>query len=442
VIVRIAIVNQYYRPDLSPTAELAASLAEHRADHGDEVTVITSSARYSAAKQGDDGSHHGVRVWRAPSPVREARSVPARAAQYAVFLVAATWRMLTLPRQDVVIAMTTPPFVAVLAVLHRWRRRKTRLVLWCMDCYPDILVATGLIDRAGVLCRIGHAVNRWLLRRLDHVVCLDEAMKERLVNDTTTSVPTISVIPNWEAMTKFPPPGTTPRWSGLESMNMDGRFVIAYLGNAGYGHDFDAVLDAALRLRDHQVTFLFVGGGTEYKRLGAEAAQLGLDSIRCIPYVTPDEVAPLLGSVDAALVTLGADALGAMSPSKLHGYLASGLPVIYVGPRGGNIDHAIETHKCGVSLRQDDVEGLVHFVQTIRRDPHLRKCYGNAARSAFEIDYCDTAVLPQFDSVITPPPPSDATPAEASALPRPADRSRAGTSSRSSRPPQETQTAR
>ena len=44
---RITIVNLYYPPDVSPTARLAASLAEHRAGLGDEVTVVTSRGRYA-----------------------------------------------------------------------------------------------------------------------------------------------------------------------------------------------------------------------------------------------------------------------------------------------------------------------------------------------------------------------------------------------------------
>ena len=43
---RITILNQFYPPDLAPTAHLAASLAAHRAAKGDEVTVITGSGSY------------------------------------------------------------------------------------------------------------------------------------------------------------------------------------------------------------------------------------------------------------------------------------------------------------------------------------------------------------------------------------------------------------
>ena len=43
---RLTLLNQYYTPDISPTAHLTASLAEHRAAIGDLVTVITSRGGY------------------------------------------------------------------------------------------------------------------------------------------------------------------------------------------------------------------------------------------------------------------------------------------------------------------------------------------------------------------------------------------------------------
>ena len=43
---RLTLVNQFYAPDISPTAQLAASLAEHRAAQGDHVTIVTGRAGY------------------------------------------------------------------------------------------------------------------------------------------------------------------------------------------------------------------------------------------------------------------------------------------------------------------------------------------------------------------------------------------------------------
>ena len=46
---RLTLINQFYTPDLSPTAHLSDSLANHRVALGDEVTVVASKGGYVAA---------------------------------------------------------------------------------------------------------------------------------------------------------------------------------------------------------------------------------------------------------------------------------------------------------------------------------------------------------------------------------------------------------
>jgi UDP:flavonoid glycosyltransferase YjiC (YdhE family) len=85
-----------------------------------------------------------------------------------------------------------------------------------------------------------------------------------------------------------------------------------------------------------------------------------------------------------------------MSPSKLHANLAAGLPVVYVGPEGSNVDEAIQRHGVGRSLRHGDVEGLVRAVRELAADDGVRA----RARRAFEEHYSDAAALPAFDAVL------------------------------------------
>jgi glycosyltransferase involved in cell wall biosynthesis len=89
-----------------------------------------------------------------------------------------------------------------------------------------------------------------------------------------------------------------------------------------------------------------------------------------------------------------------MSPCKLHGALALGVPVVYVGPAGSNVDRAIETYACGFSLRQGDVDGLVEAIRRLRDDPSLASELSRNARKAFEEAYSDEQTLPQFDRLL------------------------------------------
>ena len=80
-----------------------------------------------------------------------------------------------------------------------------------------------------------------------------------------------------------------------------------------------------------------------------------------------------------------------MSPSKLHANLAAGLPVLYVGPAGSNVDEAITPHDAGRSLREGDVDGRgARPSASCAADPTAPA----PGPAAFEAAYCDAATLP------------------------------------------------
>ncbi|MGV3760213.1 MAG: glycosyltransferase family 4 protein, partial [Actinomycetota bacterium] len=316
---------------------------------------------------------------------------------YATFLVGSIVRLLRLPRQDVVVAMTTPPLVVVGAVLHKLRHPTARIVLWSMDCYPDAAERFGELRPGGLLSRALRWVNRRLFRRLDDVVALDGAMASLLAQYTTAgAAPRLHVIPNWERASLFPAPTGTRPWAGYGDLDLQDRPVVLYLGNTGVGHRFDTVLDAAAKLEDDAV-FLFLGGGARWDDLVAESERRGLTNVRFHSYVPKDETPAVMAGASGALITLDDRSLGVMSPSKLHANLAAGLPVVYVGPPGSNVDEAIEATGCGWSLRHGDVDGLVEAVRALPDATDVRR----RARAAFEARYVDAATLPQFDSLLT-----------------------------------------
>lgn len=396
---RLTLVNQFYAPDISPTAQLAASLAEHRADLGDDVTVITGRAGYleglSPASGEQRRPHLTVRrVW---TPDLGKASLWRRLLGYVTFLLGATARLLTLRAQDVVVTMTTPPFAVTAAVLHKVLHRRSRIVLWSMDCYPDAAERFGELRPGGALSRLQRRLNRWLFRRVDHVVGLDAAMVDLLSSQYAAGPdrPSFSVIPNWERSEDFPADEAVEPWKGYADLHLDGRTVVAYLGNTGVGHRFDTVIEAAALLGD-EALFLFVGGGARWRELADAIARRGLTNVVLHPYVAKAQTRSIMAGADGALITLDDRSLGVMSPSKLHANLAAGLPVLYVGPERSNVDEAITRFGCGTSLRHGDVAGLVAAVRALRDDPAGRA----ASRKAFEEAYCDTATLPAFDAVL------------------------------------------
>ena len=396
---RLTLLNQFYAPDISPTAQLAASLAEHRADLGDEVTVITGRAGYleDLAPTGHLRTGPGLRILRTWTPDLGKSSLPRRLLGYVTFLLGAMRRVLLLPPQDVIVSMTTPPFLVTIAVLHKLLHPRTRIVLWSMDCYPDVAERFDELVPGGIVSRQQRRLNRWLFRRIEHVVGLDGAMVELLSSQYAAGPdrPRFSVIPNWERLARFPLDDGAPRWSGYDEIDADGRAVVLYLGNTGVGHRFDTVLDAATLLRD-EALFLFVGGGARWAELQHQVRERGLTNVVQRGYVPKEVTRSVMAGAAGALITLDDRSLGVMSPSKLHANLAAGLPIVYVGPAGSNVDEAIAATGCGTSVREGDVDAFVSAVRSLGTDPSAPA----RSRRAFEERYCDKATLPLWDAVL------------------------------------------
>lgn len=413
---RLTILNQFYRPDISPTAHLSASLAEHRAALGDAVTVVTSRGGYVpvSADGAEAERHANPRVFRVWTPRLGKATVWKRCVDYLSFYLGATWRMLRLPAQDVIVSLTTPPFIAWAAALHKMLHRRTKLVLWNMDCYPEVAERSGVLKAGGIAARVMRFFNRALFRKLSALVTLDEAMRQLLMSqyaagegrrgDTGAGEvrPQAVVIPNWEDLSFFPPdaPRPEPLADAELAGKFAGKFVVLYLGNAGWGHAFETAVAAAEAMRGEPVVFWFVGGGSRWPFLREQKESRRLDNLILRDYV-PKELTPrVMASAGCALITLRDECLGVMSPSKLHANLASGLPVLYIGPAGGNVDEALRRFGCGASLRHGDVEGLKTFVRGLMNDTVAREPMSRSARRAFDEAYCDVRTLPQFDVLL------------------------------------------
>ncbi len=401
---RLTVINQFYKPDLSPTANLAASLAEHRAAKGDQVTVIASRGGYVKESQ-DAGSSQdqNLRVRRIWTPQLGKASHLKRLTDYGCFYLGTAWRMLTMRRQDVIVCLTTPPMIAWTGVLHRLFRRKARVVLWNMDCYPEAAERYDVIREGGLASRGLRWMNRRLFKRLSDVVSLDHAMQNLLMSAYAPAKrpPQATVIPNWEPLTFFPADANPEPWQKAEELGLKDKFVVLYSGNMGVGHRFDTVLDAAEALQQEPVVFLFVGGGKRYDEIAEQAKARGLSNVVMHPYVKEkSETINVMASASCSLITLNDIALGVMSPSKVHANLARALPVIYVGPQGSNVDEAVQNHDCGVSLRHGQSDAIVAFVRQCMSQPDHHEALRTKAREAFDQSYNDVATLKQWDAVL------------------------------------------
>ncbi len=105
------------------------------------------------------------------------------------------WASFRIRRPDVVVGLTDPPIIGLVAWATA-RRTGARFVFLCQDIFPE--VANLLEDfRSERINWVLERVNRFLVRRADRVIALGETMKRRLVEGKGASPENVAVIHNW-----------------------------------------------------------------------------------------------------------------------------------------------------------------------------------------------------------------------------------------------------
>src|SRR3990172_9570224 len=206
-----------------------------------------------------------------------------------------------------------------------------------------------------------------------------------------------TVIPTWEPGERFAAADMTQPWDLGERLASESRLCVLHVGNTGYGHSFETIVEASEQLQEDPVAFVFVGGGERWSWLEAARRERALAHWHLVPYLPEGQFRAAMASAGCALITLRDSFLGIISPSKLHAALAMSLPVLYVGPEGSNVDEAIRRFDFLVSLLHGNAEGVVDFVRRLRSDADYAGRLRQRAREAFERGFTDQQALPAFD---------------------------------------------
>jgi colanic acid biosynthesis glycosyl transferase WcaI len=360
----ILLLNQAFYPDVAATAQYAADLAVKLVERGHRVTVIASRRGYADPNLTYAWSEkwRGIQILRCPTSVFGKGARWRRAVDFSSFFVACALRLAVLPRFDRVIALTSPPPIAVLGTVIA-RMNGARFIHWMMDLNPDEAIAAGWLRPGSRAARALNAALQFSLRGSDQVVALDRFMAERL---TQKGVPAgkLSVISPWshDDVVTYDLDGAA---EFRKQHRLEGKFVVMYSGNHSPCHPLDTLLEAARRLRKlTRIVFCFVGGGSEFARVVEFAKTHDLDNIRCIPYQPLAGIAASLSAADLHQVVMGDAFVGIVHPSKIYNIRRLGIPFLYVGPTRSPV---ADCNPAG-SFRHGDAVGVASFIEAAAKE--------------------------------------------------------------------------
>jgi len=387
--VKVLILNQCFSPDVVSSAQHASDLAAGLAKHGHAVTVLASCRGYDdpTVKFPRCEMWRGVTVIRIPCSGFGKQAKWRRAFDFATFMVMCFARLVRLPKFDVVVAMTSPPLICLLARLFV-RIKGGACILWILDLNPDEAVAAGWLRAGSMTWKALDAMLRFSLRAADAIIVLDRFMEQRLMRK---GIPEsrLLVIPPWSHnhAVQYDHQG---RLEFRAQHGLTEKYVVMYSGNHSPCHSLDTLLEAAGRLADHpEIVFCFVGGGSEFRKPATFARDRRLTNIRCLPYQPLDRLAASLSAADCHVLVMGNEFVGILHPCKVYNVLAVRAPFLYIGPPESHIADIISQIGAGphaVGAAQGDVEGVVrHILQGVKRVAPSRRLPGLAQQFSSDV---------------------------------------------------------
>ena len=377
---KLVLINQYYPPDTAPTGCYLHDLARTLVARGHEVLVVCSRRAYNGTgTYPAESILDGVVVRRVAATGWGRRHAVGKILDYVSFYLSLAWFLaLHTGRPQVVVALTTPPHVGLLA---RWaaRLRGARHVHWIMDIYPDVLAAHGAMSNRSFFYRVLESLTRRELRDSALVVGLGDDMAERL-NRYLEPPARARSLPLWTDPALQPwPAGQVPEFRRQQGWSND-ELVLMYSGNMGRGHRLGEFLEAARRLKGEQnARWVFAGGGKRRREVEDALARDPSLRLQLFPYAPAERLREHLCSADVHLVSLDSSWQGCMVPSKFQGIFAVGRPVILVSGPDNSLACWVRESGGGWVIPENDVEALVAAVRQAA-DPAERRRRGEAAR--------------------------------------------------------------
>ena len=358
---RLLVVSQYFWPENFKINDLTSELL----DRGHEVTILTGLPNYPNGcifKQFIENklfysNFKGAKIIRVPIISRGSNKFTL-VLNYLSFAISGSliglWKLRGL-KFDVIINFAPSPITAAFpGICIRWFKR-TPLILWILDLWPETLRAVGAIHSDFILSIIGKVVQ-FIYKNCDLILVQSKKFvaKVKILDGTKTKV---VYFPSWAE--ELPNKKST-----ISLKNVSSKFFnIMFTGNIGEAQDFESIIDAAEILRkERKIRWLIVGDGRFANSVKKEIKKRNLENIIIMFGQYPlEDMSNFIKKADVLLVSLKKSPIFSLTiPGKIQTYLAAGKPII--GMLNGEGARVIRESGAGFVCKAGDSHELAKII--------------------------------------------------------------------------------
>lgn len=355
----VNIITPYYNPEITAAAHRMHALAESMSKSF-RVNVFTLSAPGSQLKNHKVKFEENLTVYYVAAFRYRKSNLFLRAFfewWYALKLV----RLSNKNNADLLIV--TIPFMFLLPVVARFSKTKNKIAD-LRDIVWHYLPSSGLFKKF-IKARITSCMHR-SLSKFDAVTVTNEAEKRWLLNQTKIPAEKLTVIPNGISLERY------NKLSKIKYVAHASHFVITYIGNIGTGQHFINLIESVKEMSDVKVNL--IGDGNEWKNIENYLSQHGIQNVYLHKKKKWTNILPYYQTSNLLFASLKEEYDTAI-PSKLYEYLATGLPVLYLG--NGAATNFLGTFKNTFLVLSFDKRYLEKMIWNIRRSKISRSVTNN-----------------------------------------------------------------
>lgn len=359
---RIAILTQYYRPEIGAPQNRLYEMVGGLKNLGNEIFVVTGMPNYPTGKIFSRYSGKfscfefvdGIKIKRFWLYASNSKSKVQRIWNMISFSITSLFSIAFLKKNHInSIIVESPPLTLGITAWLISKVIGAKLIVNISDLWPLSAKELGAVSGDSILYRILERIEKFIYRNA--VLCIGQSseiveyMQSHGARDTY-------LFRN----------GVDPkRFETIECKRSDNKFIIVYAGLLGFAQGISDIC-RNVDFKGLKVEFHIYGAGGEQKEIEKYISENPDKGIIYYGKVTSEEIPEILKNANATLIPLVKNIFGAV-PSKIYESMAAGVPILFSGEGEGR--KIIMENNLGLVSKPKDYAGIEDNIRILVNNP-------------------------------------------------------------------------
>jgi glycosyltransferase involved in cell wall biosynthesis len=376
---KILLIHQYFLEKGDGGGSRFNEMTRNWSDKGHSITVLAGMMHYASNKKisrykgkftyFDKDFYPGVDIIRCHVSESYNTNFLGRLWAYFSFVFSSILAGLFIAKGkfDIILVTSPPLFVGITAYVLSVLKRLP-FVFEIRDLWPESAIDTGVL-KSKLIIRFSFWFERFIYKRAVLINVLTPAFRDKLINDKKVPANKICFIPNAAdfSLSEMLERDFDSQQFRREN-DLDGKFVITYVGAHGVANHLIQLIDAADQLRDTNVLFLLIGAGMKKQELQEIVKTRNIGNVRFINSVPKEDVFKyILASDMGTSVLKKADTFKTIYSNKTFDYMSCKKSILLA--IDGVSRQLIEDAKCGYYVEPENIEDIVQTIREILKNP-------------------------------------------------------------------------